>query len=77
MMDVDNGKGLQSLPVSGGVDANIFEADTSLLRVATVDGKIYISQRILPTSSRKWRLLQPSLEQRRWALIRRRFIFNL
>jgi hypothetical protein len=27
MMDVDNGKVLQSLPISGGVDANIFEAE--------------------------------------------------
>jgi DNA-binding beta-propeller fold protein YncE len=42
MMDADNGKVLQSLPISGGVDANIFDAETGLLYVSTVEGKIHI-----------------------------------
>ena len=42
MMDADNGKILQSLPISGGVDANIFDAETGLLYVSTVEGNIHI-----------------------------------
>ena len=42
MMDADNGKVLQSLPISGGVDANIFEPATSMLFVSTREGKIHI-----------------------------------
>ena len=42
MMDADNGKVLQSLPISGGVDANIFEPATGLLFVSTREGKIHI-----------------------------------
>jgi len=33
---------LQSLPISAGVDANIFEPETQLLYVSTREGKIHI-----------------------------------
>ena len=42
MMDANNGKVLQSLPISGGVDANIFEPETGLLFISTRAGKIHI-----------------------------------
>jgi hypothetical protein len=42
MMDADSGKVLQSFPISGGVDANIFEPSTGLLFVSTREGKIHI-----------------------------------
>jgi len=42
MMDADSGKVLQSFPISGGVDANIFESATGLLFVSTREGKIHI-----------------------------------
>jgi DNA-binding beta-propeller fold protein YncE len=42
MMDADNGKVLQSLPISAGVDANIFEPETKLLYISTRAGKIHI-----------------------------------
>ena len=42
MMDADSGKVLQSLPISSGVDANIFEPETGWLFVATRAGKLHI-----------------------------------
>jgi hypothetical protein len=42
MMDADSGKVLQSFPISGGVDANVFEPSTGLLFVSTREGKIHI-----------------------------------
>jgi DNA-binding beta-propeller fold protein YncE len=42
MMDADSGKVLQSLPISSGVDANIFEPETGWLYVATRAGKLHI-----------------------------------
>ena len=42
MMDADNGKVIQSLPISGGVDGDIFEPETGLLYISTRDGKIHI-----------------------------------
>jgi hypothetical protein len=42
MMDADNGKVIQSLPISAGVDANIFEPATGLLFVSTREGMIHI-----------------------------------
>jgi DNA-binding beta-propeller fold protein YncE len=42
MMDASNGKVLQSLPISSGVDANIFEPETGLLFISTRAGKIHI-----------------------------------
>ena len=35
MMDADNGKVLQSLPISAGADANVFEPETGMLFVST------------------------------------------
>src|ERR1700733_15274539 len=40
VMDATNGKVLQSLPISAGVDANIFEPETGLLFISTRAGKI-------------------------------------
>ena len=42
MMDANNGKIIQSLPISAGVDANVFEPATGLLFVSTREGKIHI-----------------------------------
>jgi DNA-binding beta-propeller fold protein YncE len=42
MMDADNGKVIQSLPISSGVDGSIYEPETGLLYISTRDGKIHI-----------------------------------
>jgi hypothetical protein len=42
MMDADNGKVLQSFPITAGVDATIFEPETSLIFVSTREGMIHI-----------------------------------
>jgi DNA-binding beta-propeller fold protein YncE len=42
LMDADSGRILQSLPISGGVDANIFEPGSGLLFISTRAGKIHI-----------------------------------
>jgi len=42
MMDADNGKVIQSLPISSGVDGDIYEPETGLLYISTRDGKIHI-----------------------------------
>jgi hypothetical protein len=42
MMDADNGKVIQSLPISAGVDGNVFEPETGLLFVSTREGKLHI-----------------------------------
>jgi hypothetical protein len=41
-MDADNGKILQSLPISAGVDAVVFEPATGLVFISTREGKIHI-----------------------------------
>jgi DNA-binding beta-propeller fold protein YncE len=42
MMDADTGKILQSLPISAGVDAVVFEPATGLVFISTREGKIHI-----------------------------------
>jgi hypothetical protein len=42
VMNADNGKIVQSLPISSGVDANVFEPETGLLFVSTRVGKLHI-----------------------------------
>jgi DNA-binding beta-propeller fold protein YncE len=42
MMDADNGKAIQSFPISAGVDANVYEPATGLVFVSTRDGMIHI-----------------------------------
>jgi hypothetical protein len=42
MTDADNGKVIQSLPISAGVDGSIFEPETGLLYVSTGEGNIHI-----------------------------------
>jgi hypothetical protein len=42
MMDADNGKILQSYPISGGVDANTFDPGTGLLFVSTREGMLHV-----------------------------------
>jgi DNA-binding beta-propeller fold protein YncE len=42
VMDADNGKILQSLPISAGVDAVVFEPATGLVFISTREGKIHI-----------------------------------
>jgi DNA-binding beta-propeller fold protein YncE len=41
-IDADSGKILQSLPISSGVDANVFDPETGLLFVSTRAGKLHI-----------------------------------
>jgi DNA-binding beta-propeller fold protein YncE len=42
VMNADDGKIVQSLPISSGVDANIFDPESALLFVATRVGKLHI-----------------------------------
>jgi len=42
MMDADNGKIIQSFPISSGADGNVFDPETGLLFVSTRDGKLHI-----------------------------------
>jgi DNA-binding beta-propeller fold protein YncE len=42
VMNADNGKIVQSLPISSGVDANVFDAETGLLFVSTRVGKLHV-----------------------------------
>jgi DNA-binding beta-propeller fold protein YncE len=42
MMDADNGKVIQSLPITAGVDATIFEPETGMIFVSTREGMIHI-----------------------------------
>ena len=42
MMDADNGKVIQSFPISAGVDANVFDPSTEMLYVSTREGMIHI-----------------------------------
>jgi hypothetical protein len=42
MMDADTGKVIQSYPISGGVDANVFEPSTGTLFVSTREGMMHI-----------------------------------
>jgi DNA-binding beta-propeller fold protein YncE len=42
MMDANNGKVIQSFPISGGVDADVFEPETGLVFVSTRDGIVHI-----------------------------------
>ena len=42
MMDADSGKVLQSFPISGGADANVFDPETGMLYVSTREGKVHI-----------------------------------
>ena len=42
VMDADNGKVIQSFPISGGVDAAAYEPETGLIFASTRDGMIHI-----------------------------------
>jgi len=42
MLDADSGKVLQSMPISGGADAAVFEDETKLLFVSTREGTVHI-----------------------------------
>jgi len=42
LMDADSGKVLQTLPISAGVDANVFEPETGFVFVSTREGKVHI-----------------------------------
>jgi DNA-binding beta-propeller fold protein YncE len=42
VMDADNGKVLQSLPIGEGVDGDIFEPETGLLYISTREGKLHV-----------------------------------
>jgi hypothetical protein len=42
VMNADNGKIVQTLPISSGVDANVFDAETGLLFVSTRVGKLHV-----------------------------------
>jgi DNA-binding beta-propeller fold protein YncE len=42
VINADNGKVVQSLPISSGADANVFEPETGLLFVSTRVGKLHI-----------------------------------
>jgi DNA-binding beta-propeller fold protein YncE len=42
MMDADNGKVIQSFPISSGVDADVFEPETGLVFASTREGMVHI-----------------------------------
>jgi len=42
MMDADNGKVIQSFPISAGVDADVYEPETRKLFVSTREGKVHV-----------------------------------
>jgi DNA-binding beta-propeller fold protein YncE len=42
VMDADNGKVIQSFPISAGADAGVYEPETGLIFVSTRDGMIHI-----------------------------------
>jgi DNA-binding beta-propeller fold protein YncE len=42
VMDADNGKVIQSFPITAGADANVYEPETRLLFVATRAGMIHV-----------------------------------
>src|SRR6202162_1329282 len=42
MMDADNGKVIQSSPISAGVDANVYDPETGMVFVSTREGMIHI-----------------------------------
>jgi YVTN family beta-propeller protein len=42
MMDADNGKVIQSFPISAGVDANVYDPETGMVFVSTREGMIHI-----------------------------------
>jgi len=42
MMDADNGKVIQSFPISAGADANVYEPEAGLLFVSTREGMVHI-----------------------------------
>jgi YVTN family beta-propeller protein len=42
VMDADNGRVIQSFPISAGVDTVIYESETSLIFCSTREGKIHI-----------------------------------
>ena len=42
ILDADNGKAIQSFPISAGADANVFEPETGLLFVSTREGMVHI-----------------------------------
>jgi hypothetical protein len=65
MMDADNGKVIQSLPISSGVDANVFEPETGLLFVSTRVGSSTFFMRIPLRSSRKLKRSKSSLAPKR------------
>jgi len=53
MMDADNGKVIQSLPIGEGVDGDIFEPETGLLYISVQDGKIHIFHEDSPDKLRE------------------------
>jgi YVTN family beta-propeller protein len=42
VMDADNGKVIQSFPISGGVDADAYDPETGLIFVSTREGMIHV-----------------------------------
>jgi len=42
VMDADNGKVIQSFPISAGADANVFDPDTGLVFGSTREGVVHI-----------------------------------
>jgi YVTN family beta-propeller protein len=42
ILDADNGKVIQSFPISAGADANVFEPETGLIFVSTREGNVHI-----------------------------------
>ena len=42
VLDADSGKAIQSFPITGGVDAAVFEPETGIVYVSTREGFVHI-----------------------------------
>jgi YVTN family beta-propeller protein len=53
VLDADSGKVMQSFPITAGVDAAVFEAETGMLYVSTREGFVHVFHEDTPDSYRE------------------------
>jgi DNA-binding beta-propeller fold protein YncE len=68
MLDAETGKVLQSMPISGGVDAAVFEDETALLFVSTREGKVHIFHEDSPAKLSEVAILETEFGAKTMAL---------
>ena len=77
IMNVENGKIIQTFPIGAGVDTNIFDPETGTLFVAVREGILHVFHEDTPTSSAWWNPSKRNLAPATWPSIRRRISFSL